>query len=552
MRSVAGVLGVLAILTGGDAGSRVAGQQVLSEGTARIHGRVLTFDTGVPVARAQVTASGAGRVYQSPTDDQGRFEITGVVAGRFTVTASKAGYVSTSYGQTALALTPLTFSIDEGATIEQIDIRLFRGGVIVVRVTDDVGRPLPGVNVEALAYRIVDGDSHLVVTSGSAALRTDDRGEYRISGLAPNEYYVRAQVSQQAMAEGVRPSGAGRMFLPTYYPGGASVTDARPLRVEPGQELSASIALVAQRAATVSGRVQASPEGLAAISVSLRPREGPPSGLRMRVEADGRFEARDVVPGDYLLSAQTRVGNSPEFAAQSLTIGSEDVADLVLTLLPGGTLSGRVVFDENAPGPPDNRAFRFATLVPASGTLNLSPGRTTWNADWTFRTTGVFGTYLMRLGPAPGWYLKEILLRGQDVTDTPLEMSGGRQVDGLTIVLTQRFTEVRGAAVDRTRAPVTGFTAFVFSQEPDRWGPQSRFIGTARADLAGKFFVRGLPPGRYFAVAVNGLESSAAYDRRLLTELQKDAVSVSLDEGASQNVTLTLVTRQRQPLMMAR
>src|SRR5262245_21685576 len=66
----------------------------------RITGRVLAADTVKPVrrARAYVSASqfeGRGTL----TDDSGVFELTDLPAGRYTLTVSKTGYITLSYGQ---------------------------------------------------------------------------------------------------------------------------------------------------------------------------------------------------------------------------------------------------------------------------------------------------------------------------------------------------------------------------------------------------------------------------------------------------------------------
>ena len=65
-------------------------------GTAAIRGRILTADTGAPVRRAQVRAVAPElRVARlASTDAQGRFELKDLPAGRWTLTASKAGFVS--------------------------------------------------------------------------------------------------------------------------------------------------------------------------------------------------------------------------------------------------------------------------------------------------------------------------------------------------------------------------------------------------------------------------------------------------------------------------
>src|SRR5690348_10511375 len=67
----------------------------LPQGTAIIAGRVLSADNGRPIKRARVsvTAPAARIARATATDDQGRFQVGELVAGSYTIAASKAGFV---------------------------------------------------------------------------------------------------------------------------------------------------------------------------------------------------------------------------------------------------------------------------------------------------------------------------------------------------------------------------------------------------------------------------------------------------------------------------
>ena len=82
----------------------LGGPRQLKTGTGRILGRVVSTDTGGPLRRAQVrlTAPEIG-VKVALTDAEGRYEFRELPAGRFTLNASKSGYVSVQYGQTFTA-----------------------------------------------------------------------------------------------------------------------------------------------------------------------------------------------------------------------------------------------------------------------------------------------------------------------------------------------------------------------------------------------------------------------------------------------------------------
>src|SRR5262245_58892557 len=63
-------------------------------GTGRLRGRVLSAETGGPVRRAQVRISSPDIGSKSAlTDAEGRYEFRDLPAGRFNMSATKAGYV---------------------------------------------------------------------------------------------------------------------------------------------------------------------------------------------------------------------------------------------------------------------------------------------------------------------------------------------------------------------------------------------------------------------------------------------------------------------------
>src|SRR5207244_3198266 len=193
-----------------DAGARTA------IGTAAISGIVVTDDREArPVRRARVTLSGAnvdlGRTVI--TDDAGRFSFRSLPAGRFSLGATKEGWISTSFGAKRPGRPGTAIPMSDGQQVANIVLRLPRGAVISGVILDDNGQPAPGTNVRALQYRNVNGERQLAPAFGSATSSTDDRGAYRLYGLAPGEYVISASARNTAFAIGFQ--GAADMRLTT-------------------------------------------------------------------------------------------------------------------------------------------------------------------------------------------------------------------------------------------------------------------------------------------------------------------------------------------------
>src|SRR5262245_7422500 len=101
-------------------------------GTAVIRGRVVSADNGTPIRRAQVRAqSGELRANRLvSTDAQGRFEFKDLPAGRWNLTASKAGFMTIRYGQKRSFEAGSPIEIADAQVMERADFALPRGAAI--------------------------------------------------------------------------------------------------------------------------------------------------------------------------------------------------------------------------------------------------------------------------------------------------------------------------------------------------------------------------------------------------------------------------------------
>ena len=91
-------------------------QNTVPAGKGIIRGTVTAADTGRPILRAEVRISSTGLLPPDSrvvlTDEKGRFEATALRAGRYGVTASKAGYLNLSYGQIRARHPALSFMLN--------------------------------------------------------------------------------------------------------------------------------------------------------------------------------------------------------------------------------------------------------------------------------------------------------------------------------------------------------------------------------------------------------------------------------------------------------
>src|SRR5688572_9902513 len=92
-------------------------------GSARLSGRVIAADTGNPIARAQVQINSPAlpKERQATTDASGRYEITGLPAGRYKLFVTRLGFVTIEYGQSLPFEAGRDLELFDGQTLDQID-----------------------------------------------------------------------------------------------------------------------------------------------------------------------------------------------------------------------------------------------------------------------------------------------------------------------------------------------------------------------------------------------------------------------------------------------
>jgi len=228
-----------------------------------------------------------------------------------------------------------------------------------------------------------------------------------------------------------------------------------------------------------------------------------------------------------------------------IAVNGVDLRDVQLVTSAGGLIAGQVTTESGTI--PRLRRERIKILGEAvSRDADLRVGGIDDSGevkdDWTFYVGGLFGRTRIRATLPDGWALKAVMRDGHDITDTPIELKSGERLSGIQVVVTDRVTSVIGQVNDARGAPVSDGTLIVFAADAERWQDPSRFIRAARPDQLGHVQVRGLAPGEYLAAAIGYVEEGMWIDPEYLESIRRVAQKITLGEGETRTIALTLVT----------
>jgi hypothetical protein len=523
-------------------------------GSAVLRGQIVAADNGSPIRRAQVrVASPDARESRiATTDAQGRFEIKELPAGRYTISASKGGFVSLQYGQRRPSESGTPLELGDGQMIEKITIGLPRGSVLGGRITDEFGEPVANASVVAWRFAYAAGTRRMQPAGQNGRDTTDDQGQFRLFGLPPGEYYVSATL-RTGGPEVTDPMGEVSGYANTYFPGTANVAEATRVTLAVSQEnTTVNFGLIATRLVKVSGQVLMSDGGPASNGmVTLRPSDaqGRPAiamqqgGSGARIEANGTFRMSNVAPGRY--QVQARAGGNREFelARMDLTVGSDDVDGLTFITAPGAVVNGTVTSDTGEPFDfrPQQLQVAARPASPDAGGPGAAGARV--GDDWTVSLRNVLDEVFVRTQVPQGWTLKSVFLGSSDITDAPMQFPPGQTVNGLHIVLTKKISNLSGAVTDSRGNPVLDATVVVFPSDETLWMYQSRFIKAARPDQEGRYRLSALPASTsYLIVALQGLEDGQAGDPELLSAVKGLATKFEIGDGETKALDIKLST----------
>jgi hypothetical protein len=444
---------------------------------------------------------------------------------------------------------------------------------------DEIGEAVAEAEVTAMRMQFTNGKRKLVPSGRNGT--TNDLGQFRIYGLPPGEYYVSAtlrNINSMVMdmlggSGGPTGSNQNSGYAATYYPSTPSPGEAQRVALTVGQELaSVDIQLQPVKLSKITGSAVGSDgKPMAGAMVMLMPAMKDamlfmPGGTS-RTDANGNFTLNSVTPGEYSLQIQSMGGmiqaagvnmsftfrtdgggaaqpasNEREFAVTTVNVTGDDITGMVVVGTRGAKATGTITYGDGAK--PDGTAGIRVMAPAVDNDSNPMPmfGGSNVKDTGAFEVEGLVGLRIFRATNLPkGWILKSVKANGENVTDKGLEFKPGEDVSGIEIELTSKTTGITGGVTDDKSQPLKDFTVVVFAEDQAKWTlPQTRWTGSSRPDQDGRFKFNNLPPGAYYAIAVEYVAQGEWSDPDWLARAAKKATRFTLDEGGTKTLDLKL------------
>ena len=447
----------------------------------------------LPSVEVTIVSDEAGaRLYSTRSGADGRFLFDQLPYGDYTLSARKAGYEAGK---------PVTLSaaISDTDPAASVPVELRKSAVMAGQVTDPDGDPMVDIAVELYRWQTIRGRRRLV-TSGSTT--TNDLGEFRLHGLAPERYLLRINPLTLLVVRGV----LAYEYSPSYFPGSFDAAGAQTVEVRWGAEIvGLDVQLDYAPRTAIEGRVLLADGTVCNECLVSVVGESKEMVASVTVRTDGSFALRGLPAKDYDLVALPRRSEGGN-AVLPVQLREGEPTSVAMTVGPARTVSGRALF---GPGSAAREPVKYGVRLDAAAGAVFTRGRAAQSnaaVDGSFVVKEVVpGEYDLSVSGLPdGVYLDSVRVGGQPLPGATLTVPSEYDLTDVDLRLADDGGEVSGV-VDPSNSAVPGQVAplGVAALIPIPYGGRGRFelLASYRPE-DGQFLFRAVPPGDYTLVAV--------------------------------------------------
>jgi hypothetical protein len=525
-----------------------------SQPTATVAGTVIDSVTRQPMGGVSVRARSFGggpsnsHFASGTSDAEGHFALDAMSPGRYMITAMQQGYLGARISGGGSNGRLLNLAPDQH--IDDLTVELIPGANISGHIKNSDGKPMPQVSLEVVKYFYNGNQKELQGVAAPSFTNAD--GEYRIAGVGPGKYYIRATApeappSKPSTKATGKPDAAAKVeaYATTYYPNGNDVGSSSPLVVRAGQDVAGiDITLTPVKTVHLDGRVllSGSRDAVPSAEVTLVAADGSASEKHAAADAKGAFALQNIAPGDYVLVARVEPVTQKIkmlFGQKPVHVEEKNLSKVDISVGPGVQVSGHIHVDDktNADLSKMTASLQMEGISSVTSLMpEVSGGGVRPDGSFTFSDVAE-GMYSLDLNPVPaGCYLKSN--GGVDVLEAGITVAQGQSPALIDLTLSASASQLTGVVLnDQMPAPDIRVVLLPVSS---RRG-QSRFFRRAITDASGRFTLKSIVPGDYKVLALDGVDRTSLYDPDFLEQFADRGESVHLQEGGVQDVRLNTI-----------
>jgi protocatechuate 3,4-dioxygenase beta subunit len=473
-------------------------QQSAGSGQATVEGTVVNAINSRQVPRAGVLLFNVQKNNDATwirADDNGRFHFKNISAGTYRITADRQGFFTDARKRAFQTI----IDVSPRGEVKNVLVRLLPLAVISGRIVDDKNDPVQNVEMKLFSWEYLRGRRALSIKGSTL---TDDRGEYRISGVRPGNYFLMANYDFRKqwirtmgnLSATTRPDVA---YLPQFFPGTTDFREAQQIAAKPGDEIQQDFAFFTQPAVSIRGRVvnglSGRPVPKAAVTASWAQIPAGVDSFSDQTDENGIFEIWGLAPGSYTLQTSFPDQGATYTGEERVEVGSAGVPDAQIAALPDFDVNGKVRIEGSQSPSIQQVSIEFMTVGSKSFNVFRSAA-----AKPDFRLTGKLHLEthyrVNAINLADDYYLKSVTVSGREMPKNDVVV-GGRQSE-VELIISPLGGHIEGTVVDSKNQPVNSSYLTI---DPDQ-------ILRTRSDAKGKFVLRGVPPGTYKLVAFEDVD----------------------------------------------
>jgi Carboxypeptidase regulatory-like domain len=489
----------------------------------RIAGVIVSKTDGHPLVRARVAIADVTDRSKSDfviTSDDGKFEFSGLPAGKYSLSGQKRGFISATYDQHDQYSTAIVIGAE--LDTENLVLKLAPDAVLTGKVLDESGDPVRRATVTVYYNDHSQGVDRIRTYN---TVRTDDLGVYEITPLRPGTYFVSASAkpwyatpagpaSTNSRTDG---DEAARTVDPsldvayplTYYPDVTDADGAMPIPIQGGERVQVDLHMTPVPSLRLVIHVSGEDKNRFAVpSIEASALDGsvviPPDSVRRSVDG---WEITGIPAGRYNIRVQGQ-GTQGQLSGVDITKDAEQIDTTASATLSDVKISVQVQ-GEALP--------KQLTIGLRSGSRPIAMQQVDAKGEAELENVPAGKYELVIWSNAKRYSIAHAAAEGAEISGHTLTVTPGES-PSVSVTLVGGNAEIQGI-VKKAGKGVAGAMVVLVPRNSD--GDRDLFRRD-QSDMDGTFALHAVIPGSYTVLAIeNGWdldwsqpEVIAAYTKR--------------------------------------